>query len=115
MHFYVFNITNVEEVQAGAKPALQQLGPYTYTKHSRKLDARFDVAGRVHFKPYTFYTVSPATRQTLQGWIAALSSSSGLVCFYVEGLMYCLARPGVPDVLRDCVLSCMALVSPTVW
>eukprot|EP00891_Asterochloris_glomerata_P007205 jgi/Astpho2/7205/fgenesh1_pg.00113_%23_40_t len=56
VHFYVFNITNVEEVQAGAKPALQQLGPYTYTKHSRKLDARFDVAGRVHFKPYTFYT-----------------------------------------------------------
>ena len=60
VHFYVFNITNVEEVQFGGKPALQQLGPYTYTKHSRKLDARFDMAGRVHFKPYTFYTVSSA-------------------------------------------------------
>ena len=112
MHFYVFNITNVEEVQIGGKPALQQLGPYTYTKHSRKLDARFDMAGRVHFKPYTFYTVSPVC-PTGQGWhgiVAGVLTEQQLRSSMLDsqkGLMSCLARPGVLHVWQK--------LSSTVW
>ena len=30
MEFFFFNITNVDEFLAGAKPEVKQIGPYTY-------------------------------------------------------------------------------------
>ena len=30
MKLYIFNVTNKEEIMKGAKPKLQELGPYVY-------------------------------------------------------------------------------------
>ena len=30
MQYFFFNITNADEFLAGAKPVVQQIGPYTY-------------------------------------------------------------------------------------
>lgn len=54
--FYVFNITNLAHVKAGGKPDLQQLGPFTYRKHTVKKDIWFDSSGKVSFKRDEFYT-----------------------------------------------------------
>lgn len=42
MQFYLFNLTNKEEVLEGAKPVLQQVGPYTYAEKQLKYDLKFD-------------------------------------------------------------------------
>ena len=39
--FYMFNITNVEEVLLGEKPILSQCGPYSYKKYPLKMEASF--------------------------------------------------------------------------
>ncbi|KAL0051752.1 hypothetical protein WJX82_001524 [Trebouxia sp. C0006] len=54
--FYVLNITNLASVKAGGRPELQQLGPYTYRKHTVKHNIWFDKKGRVAFTRDEFYT-----------------------------------------------------------
>ncbi|XP_065669234.1 platelet glycoprotein 4-like [Hydra vulgaris] len=36
MHFYIFNYTNVDDILHGAKPKIQQLGPYSYRNQRLK-------------------------------------------------------------------------------
>lgn len=52
--FYFWNITNLQEVQNGATPELEEVGPYTYIKHRRKVDALFSGDGTVQFKAYEY-------------------------------------------------------------
>lgn len=54
--FYVLNITNIASVKAGCRPELQQLGPFTYRKHTVKHGIWFDKKGRVAFTRDEFYT-----------------------------------------------------------
>ncbi|POM74602.1 Hypothetical protein PHPALM_8416, partial [Phytophthora palmivora] len=41
--FYVWNLTNAQDVLAGGavQPKLEQVGPYTYEKKTRKLNVKF--------------------------------------------------------------------------
>eukprot|EP00002_Diphylleia_rotans_P015792 TRINITY_DN3059_c0_g1_i1.p1 TRINITY_DN3059_c0_g1~~TRINITY_DN3059_c0_g1_i1.p1 ORF type:complete len:817 (-),score=148.71 TRINITY_DN3059_c0_g1_i1:391-2841(-) len=39
--FYLFNITNIEQVVAGAQPIVREVGPYSYEKVVQKLDVTF--------------------------------------------------------------------------
>ena len=54
--FHLFNITNLHEVKAGCKPDLQQLGPFTYQKHTVKSNIWFDSNGKVSFTRDEFFT-----------------------------------------------------------
>ena len=58
--FYLLNVTNLEAVKAGSKPVLQQLGPYSYKKHTVKQNIWFDSRGRVTFTRDEFYTELPS-------------------------------------------------------
>ena len=58
--FYLLNITNLAAVKAGKKPQLQQLGPYSYRKHTVKHNIWFDKQGRVAFTRDEFYTDLPS-------------------------------------------------------
>ena len=58
--FYLLNLTNIEAVKAGSKPVLQQLGPYSYKKHTVKQNIWFDSRGRVTFTRDEFYTELPS-------------------------------------------------------
>lgn len=57
-HFYLLNITNLASVKAGCRPELQQLGPYTYRKHTVKHNIQFDTKGRVAFTRDEFFTAT---------------------------------------------------------
>ena len=54
--FYLLNVTNLAAVKAGSKPVLQQLGPYSYKRHSVKQNIWFDNKGRVAFTRDEYYT-----------------------------------------------------------
>ena len=58
--FFLLNITNLAAVKAGSRPELQQLGPYSYRKHTVKHNIWFDKKGRVAFTRDEFYTELPS-------------------------------------------------------
>ncbi|XP_029455769.1 lysosome membrane protein 2 [Rhinatrema bivittatum] len=41
MQFYLFNVTNPQEVLAGETPMLKQIGPYTYREYRQRTDVQF--------------------------------------------------------------------------
>ncbi|CAH8470202.1 unnamed protein product [Schistosoma turkestanicum] len=56
MQFYFFNLTNPIEFQAGAKPHVQQLGPYTYhEKRVKTLDLSKNTNGTINYKEMKWY------------------------------------------------------------
>lgn len=38
---YIFNVTNVEEIQRGMMPKLEEIGPYVYLQNRKKFNIRF--------------------------------------------------------------------------
>ncbi|CAL1526390.1 unnamed protein product [Lymnaea stagnalis] len=50
MQFYIFNVLNSEEIQNGEKPAVEQLGPYTYIERRTKFDIVWNENGTVTYK-----------------------------------------------------------------
>ena len=60
MQFYIFNVTNVEEILAGGKPNLQEVGPYTYFQTRYKYDIRWnDEEGTITYKQNKSYFFRP--------------------------------------------------------
>ncbi|KAH9515608.1 Scavenger receptor class B member 1 [Bulinus truncatus] len=58
MQFYIFNVDNPLEIKSGEKPALKQLGPYTYREKRTKFDITWNENGTVSYKQNrTFYFV----------------------------------------------------------
>jgi hypothetical protein len=45
MKFYIYNVTNPEEVYAGQKPILQEIGPYAYREYNVKFNISFSDDG----------------------------------------------------------------------
>lgn len=57
--FYLWNLTNAEELLAGrAQPKLQQVGPYAYEKRSRKLNVQFHAIGDDAYDASSYGAVS---------------------------------------------------------
>ncbi len=73
--FYLLNITNLASVKAGCRPELQQLGPFTYRKHTVKHNIWFDKRGRVSFTRDAFYTAlsDNATRLSLDDVVTTVN------------------------------------------
>lgn len=38
---YIFNVTNVDEIQRGGQPRVEEIGPYVYSQYRRKYNIRF--------------------------------------------------------------------------
>lgn len=59
MKLSIFNVTNKEEIMRGAKPKLQEVGPYVYKQHRRKYDISVDEqAGTVSYHQSLIHTFS---------------------------------------------------------
>ncbi|XP_046870890.1 lysosome membrane protein 2-like [Hypomesus transpacificus] len=56
MQYFFFNLTNADEFLAGAKPVVQQIGPYTYREYRPKANVTFVENGTMvsAFNPKTF-------------------------------------------------------------
>ncbi|OAF72113.1 hypothetical protein A3Q56_00108 [Intoshia linei] len=54
--FSFYNVTNVPEIFGGAKPIVNEVGPYVYRKQKEKVDVVFTDRGTVRFKEKTVYT-----------------------------------------------------------
>ena len=60
-----FNLTNVEEVEAGLPPKFDPLGPFTYRRNSIKVDPYFTAGGaEAVFKEMSTYTFVPSESAT---------------------------------------------------
>ncbi|CAD7701331.1 unnamed protein product [Ostreobium quekettii] len=58
--FWMFNITNLKEVQQGAKPNVTEIGPYTYRTYYSNFDVRFRWSGMMSYKGFTTYQFEPS-------------------------------------------------------
>uniref|UniRef100_A0A383W126 Uncharacterized protein n=1 Tax=Tetradesmus obliquus TaxID=3088 RepID=A0A383W126_TETOB len=52
---WLFNITNLHDVRQGAKPILEQVGPYVYRGYHERHQVMWSADGRVHFKDHTYF------------------------------------------------------------
>lgn len=60
MKLYIFNVTNKEEIMKGAKPKLQELGPYVYKQHRHKVDIKYDEqADTLSYRQILVHTFDP--------------------------------------------------------
>lgn len=56
LQFYMFNLTNSIEVKEGKKPAVYQVGPYTYRERRIKFDIVFNENGTVSYRQNRTFT-----------------------------------------------------------
>ena len=60
--YYFFDIVNPEEVKQGAKPVLNERGPYTYIAHTQKLNVTWQKSNAtVSYDEKTWYTFDPTS------------------------------------------------------
>ncbi|ESO03442.1 hypothetical protein HELRODRAFT_192040 [Helobdella robusta] len=60
MSFYFFNVTNYEEFSRGAKPVVQQVGPYAYREIRNKVNIVYSSNNEsLSYKEQKFYTFLP--------------------------------------------------------
>eukprot|EP00803_Ostreobium_quekettii_P000329 evm.model.scf_1109.2 EVM.evm.TU.scf_1109.2 scf_1109:16382-23924(+) len=59
VRFWMFNITNLDEVHKGAKPNVTEMGPYTYRAYFENFGVEFDYAGMMSYRGYTKYIFQP--------------------------------------------------------
>lgn len=58
--FFLWNITNVEEVRKGSKPKLKEAGPYTFYLHREKVNVDFSFNDEaVSFNEYLYFVYAP--------------------------------------------------------
>ncbi|XP_023327668.1 protein peste isoform X2 [Eurytemora carolleeae] len=50
IRFYLFSVLNPEEVEAGGKPRLEQIGPFVYREELERVDQDFSKFGNVNFR-----------------------------------------------------------------
>ncbi|KAK7114450.1 hypothetical protein V1264_000508 [Littorina saxatilis] len=50
MQFYMFNLSNQDEVKQGGRPVVYQVGPYTYREKRKKFDIVFNDNGTVTYR-----------------------------------------------------------------
>ncbi|XP_050688443.1 lysosome membrane protein 2-like [Eriocheir sinensis] len=55
LQVYFFNVTNKEEFLAGDKPVFQEVGPYCYREHWKKVNVKFHNNGSVSYETQKFY------------------------------------------------------------
>lgn len=53
---YIFNVTNVDEIQKGGQPKVEEVGPYVYSQYRKKFNIRFsrDKERASYFSQMTF-------------------------------------------------------------
>lgn len=73
MTYYMFNVTNPDDVLTGSLPKLQVIGPYTYSESNQKFDIVWSADGNIvtykyHrlFIPYGTPCVGPVSVDTLE-------------------------------------------------
>jgi len=62
MKFYLFNLTNADDVLQGAVPDLQQVGPYSYIEQNVRTNVSWTDNGNIlHYLNWEFYQYDPNT------------------------------------------------------
>jgi hypothetical protein len=60
VRFYLWNVTNVATVRKGGRPALQEVGPFTYCLQRRRVDVRFSPDnGTASFLEWIYFVPEP--------------------------------------------------------
>eukprot|EP00892_Ulva_mutabilis_P002626 jgi/Ulvmu1/12364/UM009_0010.1 len=55
LYVFLYNITNLPEVHEGAKPHLDEVGPYVYRKRRVKMNVEFDRNRQVSYNEYLYF------------------------------------------------------------
>ena len=55
MKFWVFNVTNPEEVKLGGKPSVKEIGPYAYLEIRKKEDIIELEGEKINFQQGIWY------------------------------------------------------------
>ncbi|XP_031776848.1 uncharacterized protein LOC100123085 [Nasonia vitripennis] len=69
MKFYMFNLTNPDEVDNGAKPIMQEIGPYVYSEYAEKaFQEDHDEDDSVSYNARSYFYFNPEKTAPLTGY-----------------------------------------------
>lgn len=98
---YLFNVLNPDEVLNGAKPDLQQVGPYVFTEQHHKSSLLWNTNETVTYRQIrTWHFVPDLSVGTLDDNVTILNSVAATMGHMIDQHVSAFFRPGVNMFLR---------------
>jgi len=72
LRIYLFSVRNPREVEAGAKPALEEIGPFTYREHLERINEEFHEDGTVTYETKKEWYFQPSLSLPLSSTVTTV-------------------------------------------
>lgn len=99
---YLFNVLNSAEVSAGAKPELEEVGPYVFTEQHHKAKLNWNENGTVTYRQIrTWHFVPELSKGSLDDNVTIVNSVAATLGYMIEQNVAGIWRPGIDIFLRS--------------
>uniref|UniRef100_T1IUI9 Scavenger receptor class B member 1 n=1 Tax=Strigamia maritima TaxID=126957 RepID=T1IUI9_STRMM len=102
-HIYLFNVTNPNDIVQGDKPILQEIGPYVFSVHSKKVNVSFNNdEGTVSYDLVKWYKYLPQlSNGTLDDQVTVLNVPFMGLAIKSEGTLSFMQQMMLKNLIRN--------------